>query len=111
MCSGSPDTSDAEEAARKRHEENMALQREQVAEQKRQFEISRQDQQNRYLTQRRESKAAPPPPPEKTAATVGFVPALDSDKKKGEGRKKYRSAPRPEGRSTSFAAKSLYIPT
>ena len=72
MCGGGPSGPSEEDKkeADERHQENLALQREQMAEQKRQFELSRQDNQARYREQKAASKAAPPPAPEKTAGVA-----------------------------------------
>ena len=50
MCGsrGGGSNEEARKQAEERHQENLALQREQMAEQKRQFELSRQDNQRRY---------------------------------------------------------------
>ena len=84
-----------------------------MEEQKRQFELTRADNQARYNEQRRQAKAAPPPPPEKTAGVAS--PALDSKRwAKGGGKKQFTNttdkAPAPT-KSSAHDAKSLYIPT
>tara|TARA_R100000742_G_C4219196_1_gene43434 strand:+ start:230 stop:547 length:318 start_codon:yes stop_codon:yes gene_type:complete len=76
MCGGGgSDNSQAREDAEKRHQENLALQKEQMAEQKRQFELSREENLRRYEKQEKQADAPPPPPPEKTAQVA--APALD----------------------------------
>ena len=76
MCGGGgSDNSQAREDAAKRHQENLALQKEQMAEQKRQFELSREENLRRYEKQEKQADAPPPPPPEKTAQVA--APALD----------------------------------
>ena len=102
----------AMEDAEKRHQENLALQKEQMEEQKKQFEITRADNLARYNEQKAQSQAAPPPPPEKTAGVA--APALDSKRwAKGGGKRQYTNppdkAPTPT-KSSAHAAKSLYIP-
>ena len=116
MCGGGGGGSNeqAKKDAEKRHEENLALQKEQMEEQKRQFELSRADNQARYREQKAESKAAPPPPPEKTAGVA--APALDSKRwAKGGGKRQYTNPPVKQAKaptkSSAHAAKSLYIPT
>ena len=94
MCGGGGGgmSDEAKEAAEKRHQENLALQKEQMEEQKRQFELTRADNQARYREQKAESKAAPPPPPEKTAGVA--APALDSKRwAKGGGKRQYTNPP------------------
>ena len=115
MCGGGGGGSNdqAMEDAEKRHQENLALQKEQMEEQKRQFELSRADNQARYQEQKATAQAAPPPPPEKTAGVA--APALDSKRwAKGGGKRQYTNpldkAPTPT-KSSAHAAKSLYIPT
>ena len=114
MCGGGPD-GPSEEDKRKseeRHQDNLALQREQMEEQKRQFELTRQDNQARYRDQKAASKAAPPPPPEKTAGVA--APALDSKRWAKGGGKKQLTNPVKQTKATkssAHAAKSLYIPT
>ena len=116
MCGGGGGGGMSEEdkkAAEDRHQENLALQKEQMEEQKRQFELTRADNQARYREQKAQAKAAPPPPPEKTAGVA--APALDSKRwAKGGGKKQYTNppdkAPTPT-KSSAHAAKSLYIPT
>ena len=114
MCGGGPKGPSEEDKkkADERHEENLALQKEQMEEQKRQFELSRADNQARYAEQKAQSQAAPPPPPEKTAGVA--APALDSKRwAKGGGKKQFTNtpdkAPAPT-KSSAHAAKSLYIP-
>ena len=82
-----------------------------MEEQKRQFELSRQDNQARYRDQKATAEAAPPPPPEETAGVA--APALDSKRfAKGGGKKQFTNTPTPTPtRSSSHDAKSLYIPT
>ena len=116
MCGGGGGSSneEAKKEAEKRHQENLALQREQMAEQKRQFELSRQDNQTRYKEQKAATKAAPPPAPEKTAAVA--APAIESLKIHKSGRRKYVN-PKPaktspdtgSTRKNSFNAKNTYI--
>ena len=76
MCGGGGGSSneEAKQQAKERHDENLALQKEQMAEQKRQFQISREDNQKRYDEQKRIANAPPPPAPEKTAQVAS--PAL-----------------------------------
>ena len=116
MCGGGgrSNNDEAKEAAEKRHQENLALQKEQMEEQKRQFEVSRQDNQVRYREQKAQAQAAPPPPPEKTAGVA--APALDSKRwAKGGGKRQYTNPPvkqtKTPTKSSAHAAKSLYIPT
>ena len=91
MCGGGGgDQEQAREDADERHEENLALQREQMAEQKRQFQVTREDNQGRYREQKRISEAAPPPPPAEDAGVA--APAIDDLMISGANRKKYRSA-------------------
>ena len=101
MCGGGGGSNDkAMEDAEKRHQENLALQKEQMEEQKRQFELSRADNQARYDEQRRQAKAAPPPPPEKTAGVA--APALDSKRwAKGGGKRQYTNPPTATKKSKS----------
>ena len=114
MCGGGPD-GPSEEDKRKseeRHQDNLALQREQMEEQKGQFELSRADNLARYNEQKAQSKAAPPPPPEKTAEVA--APALDSKRWAKGGGKKQLTNPVKQTKATkssAHAAKSLYIPT
>ena len=76
MCGGGGnDNSEAMAQAEERHDENMALQREQLEEQKRQFEITREENKRRYDKQQRIANAPPPPAPEKTAQVAST--ALD----------------------------------
>ena len=110
MCGGGPKGPSEEDKKKseQRHQENLALQKEQMEEQKRQFELSRKDNQARYAQQKAQAQAAPPPPPEKTAQVA--APALDR-KRSGDGRKQFRNpAAKPVTKSSSHAAKSLYIP-
>jgi len=115
MCGsggGSSSNDEATKAAEERHQENLALQKEQMEEQKRQFELSRADNQARYLAQKKTAEAAPPPAPEKTAAVA--APALKRTQV-GTGRKAYRTSNKPPRidtpkREVSHSAKSLYIP-
>ena len=116
MCGGGGGGSNeqAREDAEKRHQENLALQKEQMEEQKRQFELSRADNQARYREQKAQAQAAPPPPPEKTAGVA--APALDSKRwAKGGGKRQYTNPPVKQAttatKSSAHAAKSLYIPT
>ena len=116
MCGGGGGGSNdqAKKDAEERHQENLALQREQMEEQKRQFELTRADNQARYREQKPQSKAAPPPPPEKTAGVA--APALDSKRwAKGGGKRQYTNPPvkqtKTPTKSSAHAAKSLYIPT
>ena len=109
MCGGGGGGSNNDEqikVAEERHQENLALQREQMAEQKRQFELSRQDNQARYAEQKKQAKAAPPPPPEKTAGVA--APTFEF-KRKGSGRKAFRTGNKAT-QSSAHSAKSLYIP-
>lgn len=114
MCGsrGGGSNEDAKREAEERHQENLALQREQMAEQKRQFEISRADNQRRYKEQKKTAEAAPPPKPEKTAAVA--APAIDSLQIKRTGRQKYVNPPskkdtRSKKPKTSFNAKNTYM--
>ena len=114
MCGGGPKGPSEEDKkkAEQRHQENLALQKEQMEEQKRQFELTRKDNQVRYIEQKKKAEAAPPPAPEKTAAVA--APALKLTKA-GTGRKAYRTSSKPpkvepRKREVSHAAKSLYIP-
>ena len=94
MCGGGGGGSneEAKKDAEKRHQENLALQKEQMEEQKRQFELSRADNQARYREQKAQAQAAPPPPPEKTAGVA--APALDSKRwAKGGGKRQYTNPP------------------
>ena len=115
MCGGGGGGSneEAKKDAEKRHQENLALQKEQMEEQKRQFELSRADNQARYAEQKAQSQAAPPPPPEKTAGVA--APALDSKRWAKGGGKKQLTNPVKQAttatKSSAHAAKSLYIPT
>ena len=118
MCGGGPKGPSEEDkkAAEQRHQENLALQKEQMEEQKRQFELSRADHQARYQEQKATAKAAPPPPPEKTAGVA--APALDSKRwARGGGKRQFTNKPDKPGkaptptRSSAHSAKSLYIPT
>ena len=113
MCGGGPKgpAEEDKKAQEQKHQENLALQREQMEEQKRQFELQRQDQLNRYNQQKAEAKAAPPPKPNATAAVDGL--AID-DGKSGRGRKKYRNpVPQKNTKTPTLtrtdAAKTLYI--
>ena len=112
MCGsrGGGSNEDAKREAEERHQENLALQREQMAEQKRQFEISRADNQRRYKEQKKTAEAAPPPKPEKTAAVA--APAIESLKISKSGRKKHISNATPRETNkpkTSFNAKNTYM--
>ena len=110
MCGGGPSgpSDEDKKKADQRHEENLALQKEQMEEQKRQFELSRRDNQTRYAEQKAQAQADPPPPPEKTAQVA--APALDR-KRSGDGRKQFRNpVAKPVTKSSSHAAKSLYVP-
>ena len=115
MCGGGGGSNEkAKKDAEKRHQENLALQKEQMEEQKRQFELTRADNQARYAEQKAQSQAAPPPPPEKTAGVA--APALDSKRwAKGGGKRQYIIPPvkqtKTPTKSSAHAAKSLYIPT
>ena len=94
MCGGGGggNQAEAQEKADERHQENLAIQREQMPEQKRQFELTRADNQARYAEQKAQSKAAPPPPPEETAGVA--APALDSKRwAKGGGKRQYTNPP------------------
>ena len=116
MCGGGPKGPSEEDKKKseQRHQENLALQKEQMEEQKRQFELSRADNQARYAEQKAQSQAAPPPPPEKTAGVA--APALDSKRwARGGGKRQYTNPPvkqtKTPTKSSAHAAKSLYIPT
>ena len=107
MCGGGGgNQAEAQEKADERHQENLAIQREQMAEQKRQFELQREENQKRYEKQQRIAEAAPPPPPEETAGVA--TPALDQLKISGCGRKKYR-APEYKKQTRNRATSSLGI--
>jgi len=113
MCGGGPrgPSEEDKKAAERKHQDNLALQKEQMEEQKRQFELQRRDQLSRYNEQKAEAKAAPPPKPNATAAVAGL--AID-DGKSGRGRKKYRNpAPKKATNTPTItrtdAAKTLYI--
>ena len=108
MCGGGPKgpSDEDKKKSEQRHQENLALQKEQMEEQKRQFELSRQDNQVRYVEQKKKAEAAPPPPPEKTAAVAS--PTFEF-KRKGSGRKAFRTSDKPT-QSSAHSAKSLYIP-
>jgi len=115
MCGGGGGGSNeqAKKDAEERHKENLALQKEQMEEQKRQFELTRADNLARYNEQKAQSQAAPPPPPEKTAGVA--APALDSKRwAKGGGKRQYTNPPvkqtKAQTKSSAHAAKSLYIP-
>ncbi len=97
MCGGGGGSNeDSKKAAEERHQENLALQKEQMEEQKRQFELTRADNQARYREQKAQAKAAPPPPPEKTAGVA--APALDSKRwAKGGGKRQYTNPPTKQG--------------
>ncbi len=114
MCGGGPKGPSEEDKKKseERHQENLALQKEQMAEQKRQFEITRADNQRRYKEQKKTAEAAPPPKPEKTAAVA--APAIDSLQIKRSGRQKYVNPPskkdtRSKKPKTSFNAKNTYM--
>tara|TARA_B100000287_G_scaffold191016_1_gene180299 strand:- start:5 stop:355 length:351 start_codon:yes stop_codon:yes gene_type:complete len=116
MCGGGGGGSneEAKKDAEERHQQNLALQKEQMEEQKRQFELTRADNQARYAEQKAQAQAAPPPPPEKTAGVA--APALDSKRwAKGGGKRQYTNPPVKQAttatKSSAHAAKSLYIPT
>ena len=113
MCGGGGGSNNDEalKAQEERHEENLALQKEQMAEQKKQFELTRADNQARYAEQKKEAKADPPPAPEKTA---GVAAPTYQFKRKGSGRKAFRTDNKPASntpsQSSAHSAKSLYIP-
>jgi len=116
MCGsggGSSNNDQAMKDAEKRHQENLALQKEQMEEQKRQFELSRKDNQTRYVEQKKKAEAAPPPAPEKTA---GVAAPTYQFKRKGSGREAFRTgnnnkpASNTPTQSSAHSAKSLYIP-
>ena len=112
MCGsrGGGSNEEAKKQAEERHQENLALQKEQMAEQKRQFELSRQDNQRRYKEQKAASQATPPPKPHKTAGVA--APAIESLKISKSGRKKHISNATPRETNkpkTSFNAKNTYI--
>jgi len=108
MCGGGggSDQAEAQEKADERHQENLALQREQMAEQKRQFDLQRAENQKRYEKQERIAEAAPPPPPEETAGVA--APALDQLKISSSNRQKYR-APEYKKKTRSRSTSSLGI--
>ena len=115
MCGsggGSSNNDEAMKAQEERHQENLALQKEQMDEQKRQFELSRADNQARYVDQKKVAKADPPPAPEKTAGVA--APTFEF-KRKGSGRKAFRTSNKRTAntptQSSAHSAKSLYIPT
>tara|TARA_B100000902_G_C27261995_1_gene891335 strand:- start:157 stop:507 length:351 start_codon:yes stop_codon:yes gene_type:complete len=115
MCGGGGGSNNdqAMKDAEKRHQENMALQKEQMEEQKRQFEVSREDNQVRYIEQKKKAEAAPPPAPEKTA---GVSAPTFQFTRKGSGRDAFRTSKRNKTagdkatQSSAHSAKSLYIP-
>ena len=113
MCGGGPSgpSEEDKQKSEQRHQDNLALQKEQMEEQKRQFELSRQDNQVRYVEQKKKAEAAPPPPPEKTAAVAS--PTFEF-KRKGSGRKAFRTdnkrTTNTPTQSSAHSAKSLYIP-
>lgn len=94
MCGGGGGNSneEAKQQAEERHQENLALQREQMAEQKRQFEVTRAENKERYERQQRIADADPPPPPEETAGVA--APAIDQLAISGAGRKSLRATPK-----------------
>ena len=101
MCGGGGGASneEARQDADERHQENMDLQRESMAEQKRQFEVTRAENRSRYEEQKAIAEAAPPPPPEETAGVA--TPAIESLRIRGAGRKNYITGPvQATGRST-----------
>ena len=75
----------------------LALQREQMAEQKRQFEVQRAESQARFEEQKRIQNAPPPPPPSPTAEVA--APSLEitptaaapQRRSKGYGRRRLRT--------------------
>ena len=114
MCGGGgggSNNAEAMKAQEARHQENLALQKEQMEEQKRQFELTREDNQVRYIEQKQKAEAAPPPAPEKTAG--GAAPTYQFQRK-GSGRKAFRTdnkrTTNTPTQSSAHSAKSLYIP-
>ena len=75
----------------------LALQREQMAEQKRQFEIQRAESQKRFDEQKKIQNAPPAPPPSPTAEVAGasleITPTAQSPQRrtKGYGRRRLRT--------------------
>lgn len=89
----------------------LALQREQMAEQKRQFELSRADQQARFEEQKALQTAPPPPAPNLSAEVAGSsleIPhySTATNKRKGFTRRKARTDRIPGGDGGG-----IYIPT
>ena len=113
MCGGGGGSSNDEamKAQEERHQENLALQKEQMEEQKKQFELTRADNLARYAEQKKQAEAAPPPAPEKTA---GVAAPTYQFKRKGSGRKAFRTdtnrTTNTPTQSSAHSAKSLYIP-
>ena len=114
MCGGGGGSSNDEamKAQEERHQENLALQKEQMEEQKKQFELTRADNLARYAEQKKQAEAAPPPAPEKTA---GVAAPTYQFKRKGSGRKAFRTDNKRRTNNTptqssAHSAKSLYIP-
>ena len=84
--------------------EQLALQREQMAEQKRQFELQRAESRARYEETRRMNQAEAPPAPSETADVA--APTLDikpGSGKAGYGRRKFRSGGRTGATNTTVA--------
>jgi len=74
----------------------LALQREQMDEQKRQFEIQRAESQARFEEQKRIQNAPPPPPPSPTAEVAApsleITPTAGNPRRsKGYGRRRLRT--------------------
>ena len=75
----------------------LALQREQMAEQKRQFEVQRAESQARFEEQKRIQNAPPAPPPSPTAEVAGasleITPTAKAPQRrtKGYGRRSLRT--------------------
>lgn len=89
----------------------LALQREQMAEQKRQFEVARADQQARFEEQKAIQTAPPPPAPNLSADVAGSsleIPhySTQANRRKGFTRRKARTDRIPGG-----GGGGLYIPT
>tara|TARA_R100000458_G_scaffold23649_1_gene21173 strand:- start:890 stop:1213 length:324 start_codon:yes stop_codon:yes gene_type:complete len=92
MCGGGGRRSSAPD-----NSAQLALQREQMAEQKRQFEIQRAESQARFEEQKRIQNAPPAPPPSPTAEVAGasleITPTAQAPQRrtKGYGRRRLRT--------------------
>ena len=92
MCGGGGGRSSAPD-----NSAQLALQREQMAEQKRQFEVQRAESQARFEEQKKIQNAPPPPPPSPTAEVA--APSLEitptaaapQRRSKGYGRRRLRT--------------------